>query len=625
MKFHFIFEPGDTLAEGFARVAPLVGVRITGQGMPVYLHKDAPELRVWRSGDEGHIAYSRKVEAFRGLSLLCQHWNEGDFSVCEHPRFDSCGLMADCSRGAVPKPQTIQALLCRMALMGANMLLLYTEDTYAVEGRPYFGYLRGRYTQQELRAMDDVADALGIEMVPCIQTLAHLERALQWWRPFVNVRDTENILYVGKPETYRFLDELITAASAPFRSKRIHIGMDEAFGLGLGRRLTEQGYHTSAELMKIHLEQVCDILHKHGLEAMMWSDMFFHASAPGSGAYCPGTKLTEEVIAQIPADITQVYWHYYSETEDTYDHFLTEHDRMPGRTAFAGGLWSWNGPATDYRKALPVAVPALRQCEKHHVRDVFVTAWIDDGAEANVETFLLGVQIYSEYNYTGTVEWKALDERFRVCAGASAQSFYDISLLNIVPGLPLQKWNITSVVKAMLYEDPLIPMFEKDFADLLDDDYFLELADRYEASGRQYPAYGAMFAFYRELARTVALKCRWHNRAAHAVRSNDRGEAAELCPLADCLIEQYRQLAQVWQTLWFADNKPFGFEVLDIRVGGCIQRMVSARRRMQQFADGEIADIEELRCEKLPYLKNDDGEIEGNSSWARIASASRIV
>jgi hypothetical protein len=44
-----------------------------------------------------------------------------------------------------------------MALMGLNMLQLYTEDTYEIENEPFFGCLRGKYTAKELSAIDDYA------------------------------------------------------------------------------------------------------------------------------------------------------------------------------------------------------------------------------------------------------------------------------------------------------------------------------------------------------------------------------------------------------------------------------------------------------------------------------------
>ena len=40
---------------------------------------------------------------------------------------------------------------------------------------------------------------LGIEMIPCIQTLAHLERALQW-PVMAEYRDTDDVLLTGEHE-----------------------------------------------------------------------------------------------------------------------------------------------------------------------------------------------------------------------------------------------------------------------------------------------------------------------------------------------------------------------------------------------------------------------------------------
>lgn len=64
--------------------------------------------------------------------------------------------------------------------MGHNAMMLYTEDTYEVPGYPCFGQYRSRYTREELTALDDYADMLGIELITCIQTVSHLERVLRW-------------------------------------------------------------------------------------------------------------------------------------------------------------------------------------------------------------------------------------------------------------------------------------------------------------------------------------------------------------------------------------------------------------------------------------------------------------
>lgn len=79
--------------------------------------------------------------------------------------FDSLGVMIDMSRNAVMSLVGLGRLMQLLAKMGYNTLFLYTEDTYEVDGEPYFGYMRGRYSKDELRAIDDLGYSLGIEVI----------------------------------------------------------------------------------------------------------------------------------------------------------------------------------------------------------------------------------------------------------------------------------------------------------------------------------------------------------------------------------------------------------------------------------------------------------------------------
>ena len=90
------------------------------------------------------------------------------------------GTMIDCSRNAVMKKETVFRWIDITSQMGYDTLMLYTEDTYTMEGHPYFGYLRGRYSREEIKEMDDYAAAKGMELIPCIQTLAHLRSIFNW-------------------------------------------------------------------------------------------------------------------------------------------------------------------------------------------------------------------------------------------------------------------------------------------------------------------------------------------------------------------------------------------------------------------------------------------------------------
>ena len=50
------------------------------------------------------------------------------------------------------------------------------------------------------------------------------------------------------------------------RTKKVHLGMDEAHGLGLGEYLKKHGFTNRLSIMKRHLEKVEELCRKYGLE-----------------------------------------------------------------------------------------------------------------------------------------------------------------------------------------------------------------------------------------------------------------------------------------------------------------------------------------------------------------------
>ena len=117
------------------------------------------------------------------------------------------GAMLDMSRNGVMKPEQVKNFAKIIRSFGYNMLQLYTEDTYEVDGEPYFGYMRGRYTKEELKDINAYCTSIGIELIPCIQTLAHLNAIFRWedYRP---INDVNDILLVGEERTYQLIDNM---------------------------------------------------------------------------------------------------------------------------------------------------------------------------------------------------------------------------------------------------------------------------------------------------------------------------------------------------------------------------------------------------------------------------------
>ena len=143
--------------------------------------------------------------------------------------------MVDCSRNGVMNISYAKEMIEILSAMGLNVMMLYMEDVYELEGYPYFGYLRGRYSKEELKELDDYAYQFGVELIPCIQTLAHMDQFLYWEEMASKYIDLDNVLNVGSKDVKDLIENIITQLSNTFRSKRIHLGMDEAYNLGRGK------------------------------------------------------------------------------------------------------------------------------------------------------------------------------------------------------------------------------------------------------------------------------------------------------------------------------------------------------------------------------------------------------
>ena len=181
------------------------------------------------------------------------------------------GVMIDVSRNAVMSVAGLKRFLTLLKKMGYNCVMLYTEDTYEVDGEPYFGYMRGRYTKAEMKEIDAFAAGLGITMIPCIQTLAHLNGIFRWGK---YPRDCEDILMVGDERTYELIDHMFATLSECFASRKIHIGMDEAWMLGRGKYLNKNGYESVHSIVEKHLARVCEIAKKYDYEIEVREKLF---------------------------------------------------------------------------------------------------------------------------------------------------------------------------------------------------------------------------------------------------------------------------------------------------------------------------------------------------------------
>lgn len=608
-----------SLREGATHLCRYKGWAVTETGIVISasVRPGAP-LTVTGTAEGLHITAPDRAAFFRGLGLGAHQYERGHttFTVQENRQFAHAGVMFDHSRNGVLTLRRQKELLCVMALMGLDVYYPYMEDVYALPHEPFFGYMRGRLSAQELKELDDFAFSLGIEVVPCIQTLAHLNQFLQWEQPAREYLDLDDILLVGSEKTDALIESMMQFFSQTLRSKRIHVGMDEAYRLGRGRYADQNGLQKKTDIMRRHLQRVMEKAHAYGLSVMMWDDMF-------TGSYHP---LDGQAVS-IPDGAQLVYWDYYHEKPDEYAQNFAFRQGLCSDLVFAGGAWRWEGPAPHHNKTLVTTESALQEAKKSGLQEVMVTSWGDDGSECPPDASYLGMQLFAEHTFSPTVSREQLDKRLTFCTGLSLSSMLAQQNVTRLPGHE-QDTAAYTLYKTLLYQDPLCGLYEEHVRSLKNR---YDLTAYYDTCAKAIheedyahasPTLQASAAYYRALCLALSKKWDLGLRLLDAYRAGDRTElrrlAGEALPSAHQAMETLRLCAE---TMWMQNYKPFGLEVLTLRLAAVSARLQTAQRRIESYLSGQVDSLPELEEERMRFLVSDE---ETPNSFGRSYTAARL-
>lgn len=599
-----------------------IGIEISeGADIAVSL-SEGDSLTVSGAKDDVKITYSRRCEIFRALSFLSDFIETGR-EVCEKGRYPLLSYMADCSRNAVLSIPFAKQMMRNLAGMGYNSMMLYTEDTYEIPEYPYFGYMRGRYSAEELRELDDYAYSFGLELIPCIQTLSHLGTALRW-PDFDGYKESPDVLLIGDERTYKFVDAAIHRCSEIFRTRRINLGMDEAGTIGRGESLKRYGLRDPSEMMLEHLSRVNEICHKYGMKPMIWSDMFFRMAFDGSYRIREG-RVPQEVIDKVPADVELAYWDYYSRDRALFSHMLDCHNDFPNKTVFAGGAWKWSGFGAHNAFSLESSKLQLDICEEYGINEVLVTGWGDNGGEASQVSTTATLLYFAERCYHGASDAEWLDRRAKDCFDTSFDDLLAFDLPDSLPECTVDKVKLpASACKTLLYNDPLERFMDRHLVRETAPSEYAKRAQRL-FSLKDNARFGYAFETLGWLCSALSLKSTLGLCLRDAYKAGDKTElkriAEEDFPK---ITEDLEKFLVSLRRQWYHENKTFGFIAQETRLGGLIERMRSIKAQLEAYVCGETERIEELEFDALPYSPDKVGNYHPHISWRQIMGAGQL-
>ncbi len=565
------------------------------------------------------IIYGKRIELFRGLSLAVQNADTTEYEIIQKPHFNSSGAMFDNSRNAVLNIKTAKKIICIVALMGLDMIMLYTEDTYEVPEYPYFGYMRGKFTADQLKELDEYAKGFGIELIPCIQTLAHMNQALRW-EAFNDFLDVGDILLVDDEKTYEFIEALIKSCRNCFTSNKIHIGMDEAGLVGCGKFREKFGYVNKFDILLKHLTRTVEICKKYGFQPMIWSDMFVNEAYGRNYSGCDDKS--DLLKPHLDPSLTLVYWTYYVTDIKLYDQRMKYHQRLTDKVAYAGGAVKWIGYVPSISMSLERSRKGLTAAIDNGVKDVFVTAWGDNGGEASTFCVLPELQLYAEFNYNPNVTNEEISERLKVCTGENLEDMLKLEK----PQFPGDSYDTDCITtnKYILYCDLLCGLFDLQIKEDYPEYYANVAKELGEVKSKNF---GYVYRTLELLSKILSKKCEIALKLRKAYLLSNKSDVETLLKLIKEILIDVKEFHNAVYMQWTTENNIFGYEVLDIRIGSLETRIEYAINKLELWLAGDISVIEELEEERLPYYPEvpENGMLEVNeNAWTRIVSASLI-
>lgn len=503
--------------------------------------------------------------------------------------------LVDCSRNGVMKVDQMKRFMDYIRLMGYNSIMLYTEDTIQVENEPFFGYLRGAYTQNEICEIVEHGEKIGMEVIPFVQTLGHMGR-MNAWPAFSDLWDVDDILLVDEPRTYEFIRNVFATVRKYYKSNYLCVGMDEAVKLGTGRHLKLHGYEDPMKILLRHMNKVVELAGEFGFKALISPDVFFRLKNDGD-YYNPDIEIDDELRAMVPEDVILLYWEYNGRSQPHYEGMIEAHKKFNRELWYMGGVWNWVGFVPGSTHLDNTMVHAMAACREKGMENMCINTFGDDGAECSpfacLDSLLRCRMLYDNEDMS------LFPQRFEEIVGMPLASYQKLVLPNLVCGNDNSGFNPT---KYALYNDAFAGYFDPNLPDGSAEEYRAYANELAQVDKSHF--LGPIFESMEQLCRVMEIKFDLGKRLRKAYQAGDKQELNVLLADMDELVIRLDAFHSAFCKMWNWVYKPYGFEVQDIRLGGLQRRIRTCRDRLADYLNGEIDKIDELEETLMQVFPN---------------------
>ncbi|MBN1393177.1 MAG: family 20 glycosylhydrolase [Sedimentisphaerales bacterium] len=226
----------------------------------------------------------------------------------DKPDFRRRGIYHDCSRGKVPKLNTLKQLVERLGHWKINELQLYIENVFTFKKHPDFSEGYSPFTAEEILSLQECCRAHHIRLVGSLASFGHFEKILSLPRyrelgemPGFRSLPGGTTLCPIDPRSIKLLEELYSEFVPLFEAEDFNVCCDETWELGKGR---SKEYANQVGVGEVYLEfllKIHQLCEKHGKRMNAWADMVLKYP---------------QLLKRLPQDIVLLNWEYESDGEN---------------------------------------------------------------------------------------------------------------------------------------------------------------------------------------------------------------------------------------------------------------------------------------------------------------------
>ena len=569
---------------------------------------------------QANVSYERDCDFFRAFSLALQYVGEEREDICVKCDYVRFGSMQNCST-RVMSIDGIKKFIRQNALMGYNYLQLYTETSFEVPEEPYFGYMKGRFSKEELKEIVAYGKKFEVELVPCIQTLGHMSELFKWDQ-YYEVKDIERVMLVDYERTYQLIENMMRSLAECFDTKRINLGTDEAYFMGLGRYLwfIDKTPQDRSLLFIKHLKRVLTIAKKYGFEQpSIWYDNIFHIEFKGYSIppWWLEAEFSKEIRESFP-DVQMIFWNYTPKTPFEFTRSINMIKQLSSPVSFASMAHGYTSFAPANYITETLVEPARVGCKQNGIDDIMITWW-----GASLSPMALLPSYYNYIEKSGVAEGYDFNERSKFLFGYT----YDEMKMLDLPNILEKEEKSTGMAEGknppfyILADDPLLGIMSMHVPENAEELYN-NYAKKFAELAKRDAEFSYIFSFEKVLCEMLAVKCNFSKDLQKAYLAGDKATISVLADKIPLIIEKIEAFYEAYHSYWLTFNKTMGWEIVTSNVGGLILRFKTVRQLLQDYLAGKVDKIEELEQERLPYVNGAENKTVSARDWAYISTTS---